>query len=281
MLTALTTHLDLFLILILGYHLLQVSQKSLRSAQTAELAMHDFFIPPPSPMYEQPEDLEPSGHTALLKGSAATAHSTARDASTQHQSESGPKVAAHGLKSLKPHIIIQNAKQDMQRPGENLANSQHGIFDIFEDHSVLVSAKKIQAAAAIKAKHKALKTLDSSVIKMKTRLDQVEPAHSPKPALLVKEQTRASAAVAGAREPAAAPVPSPATVASRVVAPAASAKARSGPERETSTPEAAPPANTPPKQGHAAIDYGGIFGDPFEDSAVDASAARHAQPSWF
>jgi hypothetical protein len=268
-----------FLILILNHYLLQVNLKSLRPAQTAQLAMHNFFIPPPSPMYEQSEDPGPSGHRALLKGTTATAHSTG-DAVAKDQSETGPKIA-HVLKAVKPYMILHDANQD--KPGEKIANSQHGIFDIFEDHSVIVSAKRVQAVAAIKAKHKALKASDSSVIKRKTnQVEQEQAAHAPKPSLLVKEPTRVSAAVAGAPEPAVTPITVPATVASRVVErSAASAEGNSSPARDTASPEAAPPANAPPKPGRAAIDYGGIFGDPFEDNAVDATAARHAQPSWF
>jgi hypothetical protein len=255
--------------------------------------MHNFFIPPPSPMYEQPEVQEPSGHRALLKGSTATswtARSTARDAVAQDQSESGPNVPTHVLKA-KPHTILHDSKQDVQNPSDNFAISQHGVFDIFEDHSVSVSAKKAQASAqasvAIKAKRKAAETLPSTGIKRKTRLlDQVQQehaAHTPKPSLdLVKEPTRASAAVAGAPSPASAPMPVPAVVAARAVDhPNSSAEGLSVTESHAAASQVAPHANPAPKPGRAAIDYGGVFGDPFEDNAVDAAAAHQAQPSWF
>jgi hypothetical protein len=260
--------------------LLQVSLKSEQPAQTAQLAMHNFFIPSPSPMYEQPPDLEAGEHTALRKRSRVSTR-IARDTEAHDQLESGPKVTKHGSTAVKPRLIVHDAIQDMHKPNENFAKSQHGIFDIFQDHSVPVSAKKAQAAAALQAKHKAVKTLVSSVIKRKTSLDEVQEeqdAHTSKPSVeLVKDPTRSSAAVAAARLPPAAPAPEAVAAAVETRAGDRPAAQAQGPEARAASHEA-----TPPKAGRATtIDYGGMFGDPFEDNAVDATAARQAQPSWF
>jgi hypothetical protein len=230
-------------------------------------------------MFEQQPDLEPS---ELRKGSPAITR-MAHDTAAQDRLQPGQKAKAppHGLAAVKPHLILHHANQDKQKPSENFANSQHGIFDIFQDHSVLVTAKKAQVVAAFEAKKKAVNPLVSSVIKRKTSLDQAETEQAApttkEPEELVKERTRASAAT---RMPAAVPAPAGAAIARRAVD---SVTAETPAAAHEAPPRAATQSHADTRQipGRSTIDYGGVFGDPFEDNAVDATAAGQAQPSWF
>jgi hypothetical protein len=117
--------------------------------------MHSFFVPSPSPMYEERTGREKVVREAV-KINAASAGNRAHFSHTFGSSQ--VNAARTGTAEKKVNAPVKprefTATNTSPHLDKHLDKHQNGLLDIFfHDHSVALDARKAKAVASIRAKH--------------------------------------------------------------------------------------------------------------------------------
>ena len=228
-------------------------------AKYAQLALHSFFVPAPSPMFEGPAVVNHVNKNSIrVKVEKVQDTMKALDhslASQKSAKSSGSWKVERGT-SVKPRTnkpaVARNGGTDFDKP-------QNGVFDFFfKDSSVGVTpnSAKALATASIRAKYLSMLNKTPSAVNNGHMVD-AEVGRSSLPAASSRTRQTSIASAAHVR----------AQAAKMLVAQPAKKPF-----------QASTVVQLPKKTGHA-VHYGGIFGNPFADNAVSVSEAQ-AAPSW-